>query len=45
MSQMNAEQLLIFRALILAEQGRAWAAVDGAVIQRMHEWIVLGGNE
>ena len=44
-ARMDAEQLLIFRALILAEQGRPWRAVEGATISRLREWITIGQDE
>lgn len=42
MSQMNEEQLLVFRALILTSQTREWLPVDGAAIQRLNEWLTIG---
>lgn len=44
LAQMNAEQLLIFRAILISGQGQAWRAIDGATIERLREWIMIGDD-
>ena len=45
MSQMDQEQLMVFRALILSSQGRTWVPVDGAAIQRLNDWLTIGETD
>jgi len=46
MAQMNGEQLLIARAMLLIRVARRWVAVQGAtLVDRMARAIVIGESD